>query len=429
MEELRMRRIKRKYEEGSTGIGALMIFIAIVLVAAVASKVLINTMNTLKQQSEKTGDQALLEVSSAFKVLDVSLINYENFDSNEVEKINLKIGLYGGSKSQDLHQTAIQLTSSDKDVSLLAADNVEDKADDEVYGWEPILKLESGDTDSPYIEVGDLYILTLDLIAEDDQNRKIIGALGPQDELDINILPKHGTSTYEQVTIPPTMSGSTIINTQKEAVQLDFSSIYDSDTIITSSETDDGIQESDGTFDSWAGFITQAVAEEENPSSPDGLPNDGVFGSNSDHPKVDLDWSGLNTWKANSVGDSVTAGVPDENYEEIHIYTSAAGAGSGNPAKYTITLNYDDGSSTTSDEFTTPDWYGDISGSGYYLIDGMDRWEWSTGYDDDDTVAIFGHSVSADEAKTLESVTIEVTEMQANVFGFFGGVAKTTGGS
>ncbi len=420
-----MRNLKRK-EEGANGIATLMIFIAIVLVAAVASNVLIDTVNKLQQQSQKTGEQAILDVSTAFKIMDYSCINYENFGSNDIEEINLKVGLYGGSSPQDLLQTLIQLQSDYKDASLTAAYDIEKKADEEVFAWEPILKQENNDYNSSYVQPGDMYKITINLIAEDELNQAVIGSLGPQDTLDVRITPKHGTTTYEEIVVPSILSGSSIISTTKEAVQLDFSNIYDSDTVITKSEAEDGIQESDGFFDSWAGFITQAVAEEEGSETSKGLPNDGDFSSDANHPKVNLAWDGENTWKAEGVGDQVTAGVSDENYDKIHIFTSAAGAGSGNPAEYTITLNYADGSQTTSQDFTTPDWIDSKPNDGYYLIENISRYDFSDGVSEN-KFSIFGHSMDVDGSKILTSVTIEITELEADVFGFFGGVGKPTG--
>ncbi len=168
------------------------------------------------------------------------------------------------------------------------------------------------------------------------------------------------------------------------------------------------------------------MAEEEGSETSKGLPNDGDFSSDANHPKVNLAWDGENTWKAEGVGDQVTAGVSDENYDKIHIFTSAAGAGSGNPAEYTITLNYADGSQTTSQDFTTPDWIDSKPNDGYYLIENISRYDFSDGVSEN-KFSIFGHSMDVDGSKILTSVTIEITELEADVFGFFGGVGKPTG--
>ncbi len=58
-------------EEGEFGIGTLIIFIAIIIVAAVAASVLIETAYVLQQQAKNTGDIARQDVATGFKVITV----------------------------------------------------------------------------------------------------------------------------------------------------------------------------------------------------------------------------------------------------------------------------------------------------------------------------------------------------------------------
>ena len=64
--------IKRKNNEsGSIGIGAMIVFIALILVAAVASTVIIKTAEELQDRAEKTGDDTRDQISGKLLITDV----------------------------------------------------------------------------------------------------------------------------------------------------------------------------------------------------------------------------------------------------------------------------------------------------------------------------------------------------------------------
>ncbi len=186
-----MNRLRRK-DEGAMGIGTLIIFIAMVLVSAVAASVLISTAFNLQQQALRTGEEAILEVSSSFLVLD----RYGISSGGEIHTIVLKVGLAAGASGQDLNQTVIQMMTADGEVNLLANRT----ADATHYGYASIIKQEGREENSQYVESGDLYAITLNITAT------ALDELGTQARVDINIIPKHGTPTYVRIATPPTIT-------------------------------------------------------------------------------------------------------------------------------------------------------------------------------------------------------------------------------
>lgn len=191
-----MRRLEGE-EEGVMGIGTLIIFIAMILVSAVAASVLISTTFNLQQQAMRTGEEAILEVSSSFMVYGKHGITNETHSSIEI--IKFQIGLAAGSNPQNFHQTVINVLSPDAELNLLAAVDSSSEANSTHFGWRSIIKQE-GQMNSPYIEPGDLYEISINVSATD------IGWLRTQQRLHINIIPKHGTPTYFLITTPSTIT-------------------------------------------------------------------------------------------------------------------------------------------------------------------------------------------------------------------------------
>ena len=59
--------VERNREEGSIGIGAMIVFIALILVAAVASTIIIKTAEELQQNAEQTSSDTRKEISGKIK--------------------------------------------------------------------------------------------------------------------------------------------------------------------------------------------------------------------------------------------------------------------------------------------------------------------------------------------------------------------------
>ncbi|MEA1944316.1 MAG: archaellin/type IV pilin N-terminal domain-containing protein [Euryarchaeota archaeon] len=103
------------------GIGTLIIFIAMVLVAAVAASVLIQTSGVLQQKAQSTGKEATREVSSNIDIESVegqrSGTNSSSTDddtfSDTIDMLTLRCSLKVGSEPVDLNQVVITITDGD----------------------------------------------------------------------------------------------------------------------------------------------------------------------------------------------------------------------------------------------------------------------------------------------------------------------------
>ena len=100
--------------KGAIGIGTLIIFIAMIMVAGIAASVIIQTMNTLEQQALETGQQTLREVSSGLRVTHVN--GFSN--GTNINQLAIFIRTTAGSDEIDLTNAFIRLSDSDNEVIL-----------------------------------------------------------------------------------------------------------------------------------------------------------------------------------------------------------------------------------------------------------------------------------------------------------------------
>ena len=76
--------VERNRDEGSIGIGAMIVFIALILVAAVASTIIIKTAEELQQNAEATSDDTRKEISGKISILQV-LVNTSSITTNAAD--------------------------------------------------------------------------------------------------------------------------------------------------------------------------------------------------------------------------------------------------------------------------------------------------------------------------------------------------------
>lgn len=112
--------------QAQVGIGTLIIFIAMVLIAAVAASVLIQTSGILQQQAQSTGKQATQEVSSNLVVKNIEGVRAKNNATDMAGNISLlkiRVGLNVGSSPVDLNQLVVTITDGTNTNDLLYANN------------------------------------------------------------------------------------------------------------------------------------------------------------------------------------------------------------------------------------------------------------------------------------------------------------------
>jgi flagellin FlaB len=174
-----MRKLFNK-DVGAIGIGAMIVFIAMVLVAGIAASVLIQTSTTLETQALATGRETTDEVAGGIAVFDV-----EGHVATDIDALAITVRPRAGSPEIDLNETVIILSEGTQKV-VLAYDFADSNhfnasvntSDGEVFGFLytdltneefGIMVLEDADTSAsqftPVINTGDKVMLFVDAAA------------------------------------------------------------------------------------------------------------------------------------------------------------------------------------------------------------------------------------------------------------------------
>ena len=110
-------------ERGQVGIGTLIVFIAMVLVAAIAAGVLINTADFLQEKSQQTGEESTNQVTNTLDVVSVVGVSGDTDGDtiNDIETVKITVKRSPGADAIDLTETTLVMAGADGQVQQSVA--------------------------------------------------------------------------------------------------------------------------------------------------------------------------------------------------------------------------------------------------------------------------------------------------------------------
>ena len=184
---------------GQVGIGTLIVFIAMVLVAAIAAGVLINTAGLLQAQAQQTGEETTAEVSNVIQVGEV--VGQAPADEANITELNLTVRLASGSDPINISKSSYTVSTNGNATVVSGDPQGGSEVVTKLVGKQGTVEDEvrdgSSNDDMILSEQQDLVIVEMNLSQDNG-----LEPLEDNGELQIVAQAPAGGNTYKSVTAP-----------------------------------------------------------------------------------------------------------------------------------------------------------------------------------------------------------------------------------
>ncbi len=188
-------------KKAEMGVGTLIIFIALLLVAAVAAGVLINTAGTLQEKALTTGKQATAMIATHAEVVEVSAVDASSTSNNDIENFSVIMKLSPGSDKIKFSDVTITFSTLSETQTMIidsstTGDFVDPANDNGTFGVEYLQK--GSNWASGNLQKGDVVRINFDSQS----------SIGSDQPIRFSFIPKIGSPTLTSFNTPDVMSAT-----------------------------------------------------------------------------------------------------------------------------------------------------------------------------------------------------------------------------
>ncbi len=180
-------------KKGEVGIGTLILFIAMILVAAIAASVLIQTATSLQNKALLTGKRTQSVVGSGMQAL--LLYGTDGSDDARIEELRLKVKLMAGSESIRFNETLIEVDTRNDSIDLEYSSGLCNDSNTNSTHFTVETLIEGANSRTGYLQSGDVVMICFDAphpMAKDE-------------ELQVRIIPRYAQVLLIETAIPETV--------------------------------------------------------------------------------------------------------------------------------------------------------------------------------------------------------------------------------
>jgi flagellin-like protein len=185
-------------ERGQVGIETLIIFIAMILVAAVAAGVLINTAGFLQNKAKATSSDSTEQVSN--QVIVVSAIGQVNSTGDNVTALNFTVMQSPGAKEIDMAEMTIEWIGPDGHATLTYQNTTPGVGEFDVDG------VKDNDNSDPVLNARDDRFVVDIPLGHPNQSTSNVQYLEEGDEATVRFVTQSGSTYTYIVNVPESLS-------------------------------------------------------------------------------------------------------------------------------------------------------------------------------------------------------------------------------
>ena len=189
-------------DRAQVGIGTMIVFIASVLVAAIAAAVLLDTSGKLQERSSRTGNEATKHVASNFIMKSITGSREATGSTDPLKWLNITLQLAPGADQIDLGELVIEVTDGD----VFATLNYTTVANGDGNFNASAVRDSDGSFSaaSPVMTSGDLVQIWIDM----DANGM---ALVPRSEYQLTLIPEVGATVNADFVSPASFATDKVV--------------------------------------------------------------------------------------------------------------------------------------------------------------------------------------------------------------------------